>query len=114
MSDGSNLPKVKCYASLYGNNGGDKQMMVRRKWCSGEYCSDSDHARPLAAAGTALKVSWLNYYPRPEVTDLSHQWTQLPGDPSLSPPTLFPLSYYLSSFFGVLLSLQKSTHPTRV
>ena len=31
-----------------------------------------------------------------------------------SPHTLLPLSRYLSGFFGVLLRLQKSTHPTRV
>ena len=83
IADGSNLPRVTCFASLYGDNGGDRQMIVRRKWCTGKYCSDSDHARPLAAAGKALRVSWLTYKPRPEITHLSYQWTLLSRDSSL-------------------------------
>ena len=33
MAGGSNLPKVTCYASLYGNS--DSLIVNRRRWCSG-------------------------------------------------------------------------------
>ena len=74
MANGSNLLKVTCLALLYGNNDHtEKQKMNRCRRCTGGYCSGLDHARPLTAAGDALRVSWLHHEARPDVTDLSHQ-----------------------------------------
>ena len=93
MANGSALPKVTCYAALYGN-GGDShyQSLARWKWCNGKDCTEADHARPHAAAGGALHVDWP---PRgagdattwTSISDTADQWKRLAGDHSLAVPT---------------------------
>ncbi len=69
FADGSNLPKVTCLAALYVN--AENLIVNHRRWCSGEHCTDADHARPRAAAGKALRITWLRDDPRSDVTNVS-------------------------------------------